>query len=701
MAKHWSPMKILASIPIGVALLLGPQAGAEEGLWTFNDFPAQRVAAEYGFAPSAEWLRHVQIASLRIPGVCSGSFVSMHGLVLTNHHCVLDCLSRLTGNGKDYFANPFVALRGDDEARCPDVELDQLISITDVTERIHAATDGQHGEAFEAALNATMTAIEAACPAGAAERCDVVKLYHGGEFDLYRSHVFRDVRLAFSPEYAAAEFGGDPDNFSFPRHAFDLALYRVYEDGRPIDSAAYFLPLSPNGAAAGELTFVSGNPGATSRFLTVDQLEFDRDTRLPYLLGYYGELAGVLWEYARRGDAERRAATADLESAENLLKLFKGQLATILMPDVFAAKQKAEQSLRGEVAADDAMQRVAGAWAAVGTAVQDYRPVFLPYLLLEGPQGGRPYGFRSRLMEIGRGLVRLGAELPKPDAQRLREYTDANLPATMRDLLDDSPIDPGLEIEALTFSLRRIQEDLGADDGFVRRLFRDQSPAGFARSLIRRTSLASLPERNRLLQGGADAVRGSNDPIIEIWRDIIDPYARVIRSRYESSVAAPFESAGGRIARARFALHGTSGYPDGTGTLRLSYGRAAGPVRNGTAGAYVTTIGGAFDRSTGSGPFALPASWLSAKDRLDLSLPLDIATTDETVSGNSGSPLLNRKAEIVGVVFDSNLAGRGDIYADLQANRAVSVDSRCILEILSKVYGATRIVDELAAGRMQ
>jgi len=680
-----------------ISLCLATPSGADEGFWTFNNFPAEKVQKAYGFLPTPEWLDHVRLSSLRTPGRCSASFVSDQGLVLTNHHCVVDCLEELSTGGKDYLASPFVAMKPDEELRCPRIEMNQLTSITDVTEEIRTATKDLSGEALKTALKAEMTRLERACATSETVRCDVVELYRGGKYDLYQYRRYQDVRLVFAPEYAAGQFGGDPDNFSFPRFGFDVALYRIYEDGRPIDSRANFFRWSNTGGVDGEPTFISGHPGRTSRSMTVDQLQFERDARLPFYLGYYAEERGLLTEFRRKGKDESLFAGPDLFYAENALKLIKGQFATILSQSVTDQKEHEERALRREVEKNPATKEFADAWPIVAKAVERYRSLFLPYVIVEGAALRPPPGFQSQLASFAKMLVRASEELKKPDGQRLREYTDANLPALKQALFSAAPIHRELEVEELTFGLGKVREELGADDGFVRRLFGGKSPEELARALVETSTLAKLEERQRLFDGGREAIKASKDPMIAVMRDVVDPFARRIRDDYETNVEAPFAKGGEKIARAVFALHGLSVYPDATGSLRLSYGQMKGPAESDGGGPAVTTIGGAFARSTGRDPFALPPSWLEAKDRLNLDLPLNMATTNEVVGGNSGSPMLNKKAELIGLVFDSNLSGRGNAYLQRPEDRTVAVDSACILEVLSKVYKAERIVKEVRA----
>lgn len=694
-------MRIHLAVLCLVGQCLLQPAWADEGFWTFDQFPSQRVQKAYGFLPSPNWLSHVQLSSLRTPGWCSASFISERGLVVTNHHCVVECLEQLSTSAKDYLVEPFLATKPTEEARCPQIELDQLTSISDVTDRIRSATGNLSGAALSDAKKAEISRIESACTHTASERCDVVELYRGGKYDLYKYKRYQDVRLVFAPEYAAGQFGGDPDNFSFPRFGFDVALYRAYENGQPVDSSQNYLRVSSSGPREGELTFVSGHPGTTSRLMTDSQMQFERDTRLIFGLTYYAEQVGLLTEFSRKSLDAKTMSGPDLYNAENVLKLLKGQIAKISTKEFVEGKTKAEEELVEEVNRDPRTAEFRDAWSIVDTAVTNYRNVYYPYSLVEGFPQRRPLGFQSQLAMIARMLVRAADEQPKPDSDRLREYNEAGLPALKQALFSDAPIHQEMEIENLTFTLGKIREVLGADDKFVVQLFQQKSPAELARQLIESSSLASLDVRRALFNGGHDAIKASTDPMIVAMRDIVDPYARAVRASYEAEVQAPLAQGGEKIARALFVLHGSDVYPDATGTLRLSFGNAKAQDSDGVDGSFVTTIGGAFARDTGRDPFALPASWRKAKAMLNLDLPLNVVTTNEIVGGNSGSPLLNQNAELVGVVFDSNLSGRASGYIYDARNRTVAVDSACILEILSKVYSAHDLVAEIesASGR--
>lgn len=680
-------MKRLCVVAVVLAASL---AGADEGMWLFNAFPSQEVKARYGFEPTQAWLDKVRLSAARLAGGCSGSFVSADGLVMTNHHCAHSCIEQLSTAKRDLVKDGFDAVRPADELRCPEIEVNQLREITDVTETLNAATRGLEGKAFNDALKAGMTRLEKDCATSDGTRCDVVTLYQGGRYHLYRYRRYQDVRLVFAPEFAIAFFGGDPDNFMFPRYDLDLAFLRVYEDGKPVKMDAFF-PWSASGVREGELTFVAGHPGRTSRSLTVAELAYERDFGIPERLFRSSELRGMLTEFQKRGKEQARVSNSVLFSIENGIKALKGRREALVDAAFFASKVKAENELRARVDADPALKAQYGqAWAGVEGAVKASHALRKPYQMLEG---GR--GFQSDLFTFARTLVRAAAELPLPNEKRLREYSDARLPGLRQQLFSTAPLDDGFETALLEFSLTKLREQLGPDDAVVKRVLGNDSPADVARRLVRGTKLKDLKVRKALFEGGQAAIAASRDPFIQLAL-AVDPDARAIRKRMEDEVESVARRNSELVARARFAVYGTSQYPDATFTLRLSYGAVQGYAEDGKKVAPLTTFAGAFERHTGSAPFALPQRWLSAKSKLELSTPFNMATTNDIIGGNSGSPVVNKDAEIVGLIFDGNIQSLGGDYGfDPAVNRAVSVHGAAILEALEKIYGAQRIVEEI------
>jgi hypothetical protein len=686
---------------LALAVLVVPAAAvADEGMWTFDNFPRERVQADYGFAPDDAWLERVRLGAARTGG-CSASFVSAEGLVMTNHHCARRCIEDLSTAGRDLIRDGFLAAAPGEELRCPDERVDQLVAIDDVTAEVAAATKGREGEAFTAALRDTAGRLEKACQRDERTRCQLVDLYRGGRYHLYRYRRWTDVRLVFAPEQAIAFFGGDADNYEYPRWNLDLAFLRVYEDGKPSQSGTH-LPWARTGAREGDLIFIAGAPGRTERLLTVAQLEYARDVVLPEQLLLLASQRGFLSEFQRRGDEQRRVAQGKLLSIENQLKRQRGQRRLLVDPGFFAAKVEDERRLRARVDGDPAMkQRYGGAWDAIARAVAAFRPLRGAYVFLEGgPYDGRfvhPKGFDSKLFFIARQIVRRAAERGRPDGARLREMQDASLPAVTREVLTTAPIHPELEIATLAFSLERLREELGPDHPTVRRLLARETPEALAERVVRATRLADLETRRRLWEAGS--LQGVKDPMIELAA-AVDPEARAVRRKVEETHDAVLAKNGELIARARFEVHGTSIYPDATFTLRLSYGAVRALEEDGRRVPAATTFAGLYQRATGIPPFELPRRWIEARSRLRLDAPFNAIGTPDTVGGNSGSPVIDRHGAIVGLYFDQNVWGTASAFGyDERRRRGVFIHGDGILEALRKVYRADRLVDELTKGR--
>jgi hypothetical protein len=677
-----------------VLATVAPKIEVDEGMWLLNDFPSKVVAKEYGFEPTQAWLDHVRLSSARLAGGCSASIVSPSGLVMTNHHCAHECIQQLSTAKKDFVASGFLARSDKEEVRCPDIEVDQLTQISDVTERVSAATKGMTGAEFNKAQKAEQSRIEKECASSDGVRCDVVSLYQGGRFHLYRYERHQDVRLAFAPEFEIAFFGGDPDNFNFPRYDLDVSFLRVWKDGKPASTPDYFR-WSSGGAKEGDLTFVSGHPWSTSRNLTVAQLAYWRDVALPERLFRLSEARGELLVFGQRGAEQKRIVGDTLFSVENSLKALKGRLQALVTPEVWQGKAFAEKELRDRVSmTPQVASAYSGAWDAIEKAEVRKKEIHKAYGQLEVG-----WAFWSDLFGYARQLVRAADELPKANGDRLREYTDARLPALKQKLVSTAPVYKELEIVTLAMSLRQMRENMGADDATVRKVLGTKTPEELAQKIVTGSTLSDPKVRKALFDGGKKAVDASVDPMIALAK-LIDGDARALRKTYEDEVEAVEKENGEKIARARFAVYGTSIYPDATSTLRLSYGQVKGWDEAGKRVNPVTTFAGAFDRATGNDPFKLPKSWLDAKPNLSLSTPFDVATTNDIIGGNSGSPLINKDAEIVGLIFDGNIHSLGGEYAyDGRDNRAVAVESTALLESLGKVYAATRIHDEIVAAR--
>ncbi|HTS66771.1 MAG TPA: S46 family peptidase [Candidatus Acidoferrales bacterium] len=678
-------MKRLGLLLVSIALLHG-----DEGMWTFNQFPSATVQAKYGFSPTQQWLDHVRLASVRLAEGCSASFVSPNGLVLTNYHCAVTCIQQISSAAKDYTATGFLANSPAEEQKCPGQEANVLIGISDVTEQIRQKIGGKSDQEALAARRAEIARIEKECATSDSLRCDVVTLYGGGVYDLYKYKRYQDVRLVFAPEFATAFFGGDPDNFMFPRYDLDASFIRVYDNGHPLQTKDYFA-LSKTGVKSGDLTFVSGNPGGTNRQDTIDMLELDRDFIKPETLFYLSELRGILTEFQTRGEEQRRITQDELVFVENSLKAYKGEYRSLLEKPFFAQKVAEEQDFRKRVNADPKLkQEYAGLWDEIARAGRKARQLWVPYRYLEVG-----YGFQSDLFMHAKRLLRMAEEYAKPNGERLPQYADARKPEMQQAALSAAPIYPELEIEKLTWSLAKLREALGPDDPEVKRIFGPRSPREIATEAVKGTKLADVAARKALMEGGKAAVGASADPMIALAK-VVDPIARKVRKQWEDEVQSAQTRALEKLGAARFAVYGTSLYPDATFTLRLSYGSVKGFVENGKEVPPFTTMGGAFDRATGRDPFALAPSWLKAKAKLNLATPFNLATTNDIIGGNSGSPVINKNGELVGLIFDGNIHSLGGNYGfDEALNRAVAVDVRAILEALGKIYGAERVLGEL------
>lgn len=665
---------------------------ADEGMWTFDNFPSQKVKAKYGFAPSQAWLDHVRASSLRIAGGCSASFISPQGLVMTNHHCVLDCVQQLSTAQQNLVETGFAAVALAGERECPAFELDQLTQIRDVTEEVQKALAGKTGDAANTALHAKEAELQQSCGSDPHTRCDVVSLYEGGVYDLYRYRRYDDVRLVFAPEMDVAQFGGDPDNFNFPRFDYDIGLVRAYEDGHPAASPDY-LKWSADGSKDGDMVFVSGNPGGTSRDLTVSQLAFARDESLPSMIPALSEYRGLLERFVSESPERAQEANEQLFFIENSFKVGFGRQQALLDPEFFGIKVREERRLRQAIASDPKLAADKSAWDDIAKIQAVLSQLWLQH------ETTRLFSL-SNLFGYALDLVRAAAERTKPNGERLPEYTDQALVQLQQQIAGPIPVYKDLEELRLQWLFSLARRDLLADNSFVQKMLGKESPEELAHRLVSGTHLDDVKVREALYKGGQAAIASSTDPLIQFMVSI-DPDLRAARKEYEDRVDAPTRAAAERIAKARFAVYGTSVDPDATFTLRLSYGTVKGfdDAQGQFVKAY-TTIGGLFNRATGAPPYALPKSWLSAKPDLNLGTPMNLSTTNDVIGGNSGSPLINKNAEIVGLIFDGNIFSlSGDYGYDGAQNRSVAVDSRALLEGLRKVYHLNRIVDEIESAR--
>jgi len=669
---------------------LGAAAHADEGMWTFNHFPAAQMQADYGWAPDQAWLDHVRLSTLRLAEGCTASFVSGDGLVMTNHHCARGCVGALSDARHDYIADGFYAAALKEEKPCPDIEADELMGITDVTGRITAQTAGKTGKAFAEAEQAAIAKVEAGCDTGADRRCEVVTLYNGARYDLYDYKRFQDLRLVFAVEDDAANFGGDPDNFEFPRYDIDVAFLRVYDHGKPLHPLDHFR-FETTPAKAGDIVFAVGNPGSTQRADTVAQLDFQRDYSLPDRRTLFSEEAGILWAMGQQSPELRRETLTDYFFTMNSLKAYQGEQKALVEGPLMARAEAAEAALRQKVAADPALAADAGAWEGIAQAETHYGQILMRYILLEL--------FPERVMprDVGDAmtLIRYAGESVKPDDQRLEAYTQANLPALTQEIDAKTPDYPAVDRQLITWWLMDVRYYLGADDPDVKAIMGRESPAQIADAIVFHTRLTDARYRAALLAGGAAAIDASPDPLLVFARRLNGP-ARAVLDDYDNNVKAVITQNAALIAHAKFALYGTSVYPDATFTLRLSYGRVKGYEQDGRFVTPFTTFGGAFARATGQPPFKLPASWLQAEPDIDLATDLDMAMSVDIVGGNSGSPVVNREGQVTGLIFDGDIQSLGGAFGyDGSVNRGVAVDATALKLALAKIYHADRLVREI------
>ena len=680
--------------PVGLLALVlvaaSPSLRADEGFWPFNAVPKAAIKQAHGFDVTDEWLRHLQLASVHFGGA-SGSFISPGGLVLTNHHVGLSTISKLSTPQRDLVKSGFYARTLAEELKAPDLELRVLQSIEDVTGRVNAAVTAglSKAEAF-AARRAAIVQIERESSEATGLQSDVVTLYQGGLYHLYRYKKYTDVRLVFCPEYDIAFFGGDADNFTYPRFDLDVTVFRIYENDTPL-KVEHYLAWSADGAKDGELVFTSGHPGGTQRLYTMAHLEYLRDHSVPATIDLLERRQANLKRYGARGAEQERQVKQDLFGIENSLKRARGQLGGLKDTAAMARKQAAEAALRKAVAGDAKAQAAFGdAWDAITTSRQPQ--LARQQLFLEGTAG-----LDSRFYTLARTIVRFTAEQQKPEKDRLPEYADARRASLERQLYSPAPIYRDAEKAKLADSLAYMAATLGAEHAAVKAILGGRTPEARAAELVDGSTLDDVAVRRSLVSGGTAAVVASTDTMIQLAR-ALDADSRAIRKRYEDEVTSVERDAYAKIAQAVFTTQGTSAYPDGTGTLRLSFGQVKGYVEGGTSIPPFTDFAGLFarqDRFGATPPYDVPQRWDDRKARIDLRTPLNVVSTNDIVGGNSGSPVVNAKAQVVGLVFDGNIQSLpGYFYYDGSVNRTVSVDSRAVLEAMRTVYDAGPLVDE-------
>jgi hypothetical protein len=673
-------------------------ARAEEGMWLFNRFPKQALKEKYGFDATDTWLEHVQKSAVRIGTGGSGSLVSPKGLVMTNHHVGRDMLEKLSTAERNLIENGFYARTQFEELRCPDLEVDILWSIEDVTDRVMgAAKAAPDAAAAGRAKRETMSAIEKESKEATGLKSQVVTLYQGGRYHLYRYHSYQDVRLVMAPEAQIAFFGGDPDNFEFPRFDLDMCFFRIYEDDKPLENQ-HFLEWSRNGVRDGELTFVAGHPGTTQRLFTLAHLEFLRDVAYPVQMASMWRREVQLLNFAGRSEENRRISEGDLFSVQNSRKARTGIYQGLMDERLMAEKRAKETELRAAVDANPEFKAQWGdGWDQVAKAQAAFESFFIRY---SAPGLGR--SGLGQLFGKARDLVRLAEEKPKENAKRLREYSESNMPSLEQQLFSPAPIYPALEIDSVASALGRMVELLGGEDPLVKQALAGLPPKLRAEQLVLGCKLGDIAERRRYYEGGKAAIDASTDPMILLAK-ALDAENRSLRKRWEDEVDAQEKAGYNKIAAAQFAIYGEKVYPDATFTLRLTYGTVKGYQENGQTVAPFTTFAGLYERSkdrNNEGPFRLPKRWEEQSSALNPNTPYNFVTTHDIIGGNSGSPVVNRDGQVVGLIFDGNIQSLiFNIAYEEEQSRSVCVDSRAIIEAMRKIYDCAPLADEIESSK--
>ncbi len=686
-------MKRLFAILLVFAWICSTFAVADEGMWLYNAPPKDKIKAKYKFQLTQEWLDHVRLSSVRFNNGGSGSFVSADGLTFTNHHVGAGCVQQLSSEGHDYLKTGFYAKTQAEEAKCPNLELNQLVGIEDVTDKVNATVKpGMSAADIGQAQRAAMSQIEKDCSTTSGLRCDTVILYSGSVYNLYKYKKYTDVRLVFAPEFDIAFFGGDPDNFTYPRYDLDITFFRVYENEKPAHLDNY-LHWSEKGVKDGDLIFVSGHPGSTGRLLTMAQIEFLRDFQYPAALKFLARRVAILQNFSKESEENARIAKEDIFGLQNSQKALTGYQSGLLDKSIMASKSAEEATLRAGFKADPKNAGAADPWDAIEQAIKTQQSIYPNLLYLE-----RMRGFGGHLPGIARVLVRAAAEKPKPNSDRMREFRDSGLPSLEQGLFSTEPIYKKLDTVVLADSLSEMLDALGKDNPNVKAVLQGKTPEEAAKDFVNNSKLDDVAVRKQLYEGGQAAIDASTDPLILAMK-AIDADARTARKEFEDKVDSVVRQNGTAIAKARFAQSGFTQPPDAGFTLRLSYGAVKGYEENGKATPFDTFIGGAYEHAAehnNQSPYNLPESWMKSKDKLNLKTPFNFVSTADIIGGNSGSPTVNKEGEVVGIIFDGNIESLpwNFAYSDTQG-RAVSVDSRGIQEALRKIYGATALADEL------
>ncbi len=688
-------MKRFFSVCLALCFLFSTVASADEGMWLYNEAPKDKVKAKYGFELTQQWLDHVRLSSVRFNNGGSGSFVSADGLTFTNHHVGRVCVEQLSSEGHDYIKTGFYAKTQADEGKCPNLELNQLVGIEDVTDKVNAGVKPEMSAADAGqAQRAAMSQIEKDCSTSTRLRCDVVTFYSGQVYNLYKYKKYTDVRLVFAPEFDAAFFGGDPDNFTYPRYDLDITFFRVYEDGHPAHLDNY-LHWSRTGVKDGDLIFVSGHPGQTNRLQTMAQLAFTRDIAYPMVLATLKRRIALLQDFSKQSEENARIAGENIFGLQNSQKAITGYESGLVDKSLMDVKAADEAKLQAFYKADTKNAGAPDPWDEIAQAMKVQHDIYPQLTYLERMRG---FVLGPGLPQMARTLVRAAEEKPKPNGDRLREFRDSALPSLEQQLFSTAPVYKSLETVLLADALGEMQNALGKDNADVQKVLNGKTPADAAKDIITGTKLDDVAVRKQLYDGGQAAIDASTDPLILALK-AVEPDALAARKTFDDKIDSVVRRDGTFIAKARFAQSGFSQPPDATFTLRLSYGAVKGYKENAKDIPYFTTMGGAYEHAAehqNKPPYNLAESWMTSKSKLDLKTPLNFVSTADIIGGNSGSPTVNKQGEVVGIIFDGNIQmlPGNFAYSDVQA-RAVSVDSRGIQEALRKIYGATALADEL------
>jgi hypothetical protein len=677
-------------LPAALLMAAAPLLRAEEGMWTFDNPPLKLLKAKYNFTPTQAWLDHLRLSSVRLNDGGSGSFVSPNGLLLTNHHVARGQLQKNSTAEHDYLANGFYATTPGEEMKSPDLEVNVLVGMQDVTAKVQGAAKGIADDAAALkAREAEIAAIEKESKDKTGLRSDVVSFYNGGEYWLYQYKAYTDVRLVFAPEQQAAFYGGDPDNFTYPRYDLDMALFRVYDNGKPLHTEN-FLKWSAKGAAPGELIFISGHPGSTERDDTVSELLLQRDVVGPAVTEYLERRIAVAQTFAAQGPEQARMVGSIIFGLQNSLKVYIGRKDALADPAILAKKQAEEADFRAKVAANPEWQKAYGdAWDTIANVEEQVKPEIKGQLFRRTD---------SRLFGIALNIVQYVAEIKKPDGERLPQFHDAGLESLQFQMLSPAPIESPTEKLYMTTALKLGEEKLGANDAYIQAVLQGGDLDQTVNSLVDGTKLGDVAFRKSLIDGGEAAVAASTDPMIVTARRV-DPIVRESTRRIRDTFGSVLTKEGEKLGKARFLVYGKDAYPDATFTLRLSYGTVTGYPYNGTIAPPFTTFYGLYDRAASFSdkpPFDLTPKEEAGLSKLDLATPLDFVSTGDIIGGNSGSPVVNRDGELVGLIFDGNIESMaGDFVYDGTKNRAVAVHSAGMIEGLRKLYNAGALADEL------